>query len=171
MLKRVTAIAAILALSVPPASSVADWSEDFRRFQLWSNCEPMSLVVEELSENADRIGLRQESIIATAERGLRSVRLYDPSADRSYLYVVVTVGKVAYSIRVAYNKLVRDTYSDLSFFAQTWDRGAVGLHGDDPERIRLQVRDFVTAFVIAHGSVNAEFCDLDWLEGPELRIK
>lgn len=164
MLKHVSVIAATLALSMPATNSPADWREEYKRFQLWSNCEPMSLVVEELGEDADRIGLRRESIVATAERGLRSVRHYDPSADRSYLYVVATVGKTIFNVRVAYSKLVQDTYTQLTYHADTWDRSVFGLHGDDPERIRLQVRNLVTTFALAFGSVNAEFCDLDWLE-------
>ena len=54
--------------------------ERIDRFELFTDCQPMGLVVEGVPPDASEIGLTRESIIAAVESRLRAARLYDADA-------------------------------------------------------------------------------------------
>ena len=92
-------MAASLAVTLVSSTAVGETStfeEQYARFQLFSDCGPMRLVVEELDEDAANIGLTEGPIRAAAESRLRSARLYRAGAD-PYLYIQVTVAGGGFS--------------------------------------------------------------------------
>ena len=93
----------------PPPTSLSD----FDVFNLWNECAPMRLSVEELPDDAADIDLTEERIQTLAESRLRAARLYDAAA-LPYLYVNVgvTVSENrrggAFLVDVSFNKYLRD---------------------------------------------------------------
>ena len=69
-----TATLGLLAL-VAVAAPGQDSETTLNRFQLFNNCEPMRLVVEDLSDDAKEIGLTTERLVVAAESRLRGARL------------------------------------------------------------------------------------------------
>ena len=90
------------------------------RFQLFNNCEPMYLLVEDLSADAARIGLSKQSIQVAVESRLRSARLYDSFrfAD-THLYVNVAIVGAAFSVVFEYRQGVLTLDSGLRGTATT----------------------------------------------------
>ena len=67
-------------------------SDSVARFQLFNNCEPIRLVVEDLPIAAAAVSLTQERVGTLAESRLRAARLFSVDArPRPYLYVNVNV--------------------------------------------------------------------------------
>ena len=145
----------------PPAGGwEAGWEAllDSRdRFQLWSACRPLNLIVEGLPEDAEEIGLTEERIQTAAESRLRAARLYDAEADHD-LYVNVHVVGSAFSIGIGYNKLLHDEALDIVGRAQTWDTRAVGTHVGDASFILQGVSEHMDLFVVEYLRVNESAC-------------
>ena len=100
------------------------------RFQLFNECRPMDLLVEEVSSDADEIDLATASILAAVESRLRSARLYDSETPLSpYLYVNVNVSGLAFSASLRLQQTVsrsrfgcNDDGDDMGhqFYRHTW---------------------------------------------------
>lgn len=131
--------------------------ERIDRFELFSDCQPMKLIVEKLSSDASEIGLTKESIVAAAESRLRAARLYDAEATH-YLYVNVHVVGQAFSRSLVLRKWVHDFSSDISLPATTWDTGATGTHGGDAGYILSGVSQDMDRFLVAFFRVNEAAC-------------
>ncbi|MCY4383177.1 MAG: hypothetical protein OXE44_08530 [Nitrospinae bacterium] len=100
-------------------------------FQLFTNCEPMSLLVGELSKDVLKLGLTKESIKKVAENRLRAARLYSNKIANSYLRIEVRVSGVAFSISILLNKAVFDRFYTQGFgYVTTWSNGFLGTHGE-----------------------------------------
>lgn len=69
-------LAAALALSVGAAHALIS---DLDRFELFNNCGPVSVSIEDLAPDAAKIGLTKDSLQAAVESRLRIARLYDPA--------------------------------------------------------------------------------------------
>ena len=96
-------------------------------FSLYVNCEPVAIIVEELSDDANRIGLTEQSIVAAVESRLRAARIYTDTGSTPYLHIVLTVVRNAFSIKIALNKrLFDDTNSMRHGIAATWLEGMTG---------------------------------------------
>ena len=126
-------------------------------FQLWSACRPLDLIVEDLPEDAEEIGLTRERIQTAAESRLRAARLYDAEADH-YLYVNVIVYRFAFSIDIGYRKWLHDEALDIGGFSQTWHTGAAGTHGGDASFILQYVSEYMDRFVVEYLRVNESAC-------------
>ena len=75
-MRRYTVLWIAAALLLTTASASADEVSDYDRFQLWNECHPMRLLVEDLPDGATAIDLTKDAIeIATRSR-LRAARLY-----------------------------------------------------------------------------------------------
>ena len=135
--------------------------DKFARFQLFANCQPMALVVEELSSDASDIGLTEESIQVAAESRLRSARLYNSSKRDPYLpylYISVNVVGEAFSISLQYHKIVYDPLSDFNGFATTWKTSGTGTHGGGADFILSNVSQYMDEFLVEFLRVNEEAC-------------
>ncbi|MDE0455924.1 MAG: hypothetical protein OXI15_01405 [Chromatiales bacterium] len=155
----VSAALVALALSFPASGETGGTvQERFNRFQLYANCEPMNLIVEELHPVAADIGLKLESIVAAAESRLRSARLYR-SAAMPYLYVNVILTRTAFGIRLEYNKSVFDAHSGEVFSAATWLVSSAGSHGSDSSYIMSAISEHLDQFLVEYLRVNEEACE------------
>ena len=129
----------------------------FDRFRLFSDCQPMDLVVERMPPDASEIGLTEESILAAAESRLQAARLYDAEATH-YLYVNVNVAGPAFSHSLEFKKSVHDISSDTSYPATTWETGAAGTHGGDAGYILSGVSRAMDRFLVEFLRVNEAEC-------------
>lgn len=73
----------VVMFAVPASAATYINSE---KFQLYTQCSPVKLLVEELSEDAEALGLKKKKIINLVESRLRSARIYDEKSS-SYLYM------------------------------------------------------------------------------------
>lgn len=146
---------ALAFLATGTASETLHESTD--RFRLFSDCQPMDLVVEGLPPDASEIGLTEESIVATAESRLRAARLYDAEATH-YLYINVNVLGPAFSRSLELKKRVHDLSSDTISLATTWGTGSIGTHGGDAGYILSSVSQAMDRFLVAFFRVNEAAC-------------
>ena len=137
-----------------------DARNELDRFKLFNNCEPMRLVVENLSDDAAEIGLTEERLRFAAESRLRAARLY--TADRGtpyYLYVNVHVVGRGVSTSLEYNKMLFDPASGESGMATTWDIGQTGTHGQDAAAFIVSgLSEVLDRFLTEYLRVNEEAC-------------
>ena len=133
--------------------------EKLNRFQLFTNCKPVELLVENLPQSATGIGLTKSDIIAAAESRLRSARIYTAEASNSYLYVNVTATKLAYSISFEFKKMVLDLFSGHNSFAGTWDTGSMGTHGGSSTYILSNIAKHMDQFIVQFLRVNEKACE------------
>lgn len=159
MMKLHIGIAAVFLITAASASAeeVSGWD----RFQLWNECRPTQLVVEEMHKDAGDIGLTKRAIEVAVRSRLRGARLftedYNDSA-LSYLYVNVNVVGLGYSLSVEYKKLVEDPVSGQRGNAATWDVGGTGTHGKDSNFILSHVEQYADSFIDEYLRVNADAC-------------
>ncbi len=128
------------------------------RFELWNECGPVGLLVEDLPDYAAEIGLTVERIETTVRSRLRAAKIYDESLDVPYLYVNVNVLNPAYGLGVEFNKLVTDYLTDKLGSAVTWKIGSIGTHSQDAGYILQWVAELTDIFVDEYLRVNAEAC-------------
>ena len=96
-----------LCLVRPALGQGSDPQRDIERFQLFNACRPMSLVVEDLNDDARDIGLNESRLRVAADSRLRAARLYTSDRSRagfSRLYVNVNVVGPAFNISLEYDK-------------------------------------------------------------------
>ena len=149
----------LMALSLISALPAASQTvSDIDKFELWNECKPVRLVVEGLSEDADKIDLKEENIAVTVRSRLRGARIYTGGAVFPYLYVSVTVVGKGFSIGLELNKFVHDPVSGQSGIASTWRRGYTGTHGDNPGYILSNVGNATDKFIDEYLRVNAPAC-------------
>ena len=133
-------------------------SETRKRFQLFTYCEPMFIVVENLNQHALKIGLTMESIQNAVESRIRSARLFDKHSGKAFLYVNVNIVGPAYSISVEFKKILSDPLSLVTWPATTWDDGSTGTHGGDSRYILSSISEHIDRFLVQFLRVNDEAC-------------
>ena len=134
--------------------------ESRARFQLFNECEPIRLIVEDLPPAAAEINLTRERLVTLAESRLRAARLFSVDA-RPYLYVRVNVVGVAFSINVGFNKPLFDAIAVRSGFARTWRStatGQVAARGDGGSYIMQGVSEHLDKFLLEYLRVNEDAC-------------
>ena len=143
-----------LAMSVAPVQEVTDLD----RFQLFNNCEPMSLLVESLSDSAADIGLTEERLQVAAESRLRGARLYTSDRSQPYLYVNVSVGSTAFHTSLEYTKKMRDRATGYTGSTSAWDRAITGTHGQGANYIVSGLSELLDIFLTEYLRVNESAC-------------
>ena len=97
----------------------------------------MALLVEDLPDDAGKIGLRELDIKTAVRSRLRGARLYSEDAS-PFLYVRVTVLSPAFAIEVMFQRLVEvslpqwirsEGMRPLTGLAPTWRTGSAGTFG------------------------------------------
>ncbi len=151
-------ICIFLFLSNAHAFAANDDQKTHKGFKLFTNCEPIHFVVEELSRHASKIGLTKKSIQNAIESRLRSARLYSNEVLNSYIYVNVTVSGRAFGIGLDFEKVVFDSYSREKNFATTWHDGGIGAHGGSSEYILSNLSQYMDKFLTEFLRVNEEAC-------------
>ena len=161
-LTRAALLLAALALLLPASGAAGEsFVERYQRFKLYADCLPMRLLVEGLHDGASKIGLTKEALQAAAESRLRSARLYRSTLAHPYhyLYVNVNVFGRAFSIRLEFNKQVRDILSGDTSGAATWKVGSVGTHGGNANYIVSSVSQHMDEFLVEFLRVNEKACE------------
>ena len=145
----------VMALLTVPS----EWREqaEVDRFELFNDCEPVDLVIEDLPIEATRINLTVPRIRSLAESRLRAARLYDDAAE-PYLYINITVTGRASMVLLEFKKLLYDSTSGTSGFAATWRIGGTGTHGGDAGYILQYLSEYVDAFVLGFLRANEDAC-------------
>jgi len=142
-------------LAVQPAAA-DEAVTDFDRFELWNECEPVSLVVG-LDGDAEVTGLTEETIKTAARSRLRGARLYDGDAYHR-LYIAVIISGAAFSMELLIIKSLYDPTSDKMGAATTWSDGAIGTHGGNGDYILNAIGRYTDTFIDEYLRVNAEAC-------------
>ena len=157
-MRRLT-VSLIAAASLVLAAST--WAENVTwrdHFELWNNCKPVKLVVEDLHKDAVDIRLTEEAVAIGVRSRLRAARLYDASALSSYLHVDVGVKDLAFSIVFRYNKFMMDIASGERGITSSWLRGSIGTHGRDSGYILSAVSQHTDEFIDEYLRVNEDAC-------------
>ena len=152
-----TAKLGLLALVMVSATG-QDAPTPYDRFQLFNNCQPMRLAVEELPDAAADIKLTTERLVLAAESRLRGARLYTEDFDQPFLYLNVNVVGAAFNTSLEYRKHVLDPVTSEYFWTTTWDAGATGQHGGDAEYIVSDVSYQLDRFLTEYLRVNEAAC-------------
>ena len=161
-----SAMLAILS-TADVAAQRAEYTVEERvaRFQLFTGCARMGLLVEGLPPGAGKIGLTEGAITRAVESRLRSARLY--TADRSSDYLLyVRVGvldmegrrrNLPYSIGVEFNQRLYNPRVDGGGSAVTWITGSYGQ--GDSQFILGAISEHMDRFLTEYLRVNEEACD------------
>ena len=173
-------IVALVSLSKPALAQnltpeQIDFMNDFlNRFRLFNDCQPISILIEPLSDDEKKVGLTDRILKLRTERILRSARLYSKPLLDEYLHVNVNVAGKAFSISLEYTVEVTNKYG-RSGRATTWDKHSFGTHGGDPNYILSSLSGHMDAFVVAYLRANEDACkgrenrdapDADGYSGP-----
>lgn len=164
-LTRAALLLSALALSLPASgargATVEESKNRIARFELFVDCLPMRLLVENLPADASKIGLTKEAIRAAAESRLRAARLYRSirSAPYHYLYINVNVVGRSHSIRLDFRKGVYDPLSGNRGLATTWNTGGAGTHGGNANYIVSLVSQYMDEFLVEFLRVNEKACE------------
>ena len=153
-------VAVFLCLSSAHAFAAKDEIQKLMdRFQLFTNCEAIYVLVEGLSADASKIGLTKESIQNAVESRLRSARIFSTTRKMShYLYVNVNVAGRTVSSSLEFYKLLSDPFTGTKGFATTWVRGMTGTHGNRVGRILSGLSRHLDNFLTEFLRVNDETC-------------
>ena len=146
-----------LALTITPVQETTD--RDL--FQMFNNCEPMSLAVEVSGDDEDvkKVGLTKERVQFAVESRLRGARVFKSYLSLPGLEVHVTVLDGAFTISMRYNKTLFDSVSGKNSFAPTWDRWILGIHGQPgSEYIVSGLSEFLDEFLTEYLRVNEAAC-------------
>ena len=143
-----------------PTGDASQQVDGLSRFALWTGCQPMGLLVEQLPDDAANTGLTRDALQAAAESRLRAARLYTSDTVRanSYLYVNVNVVGRAFAISLEFRKYVFDPATGGSGSATTWDTGTLGTHGGNASFVLGSVSRNLDRFLVEFLRVNESAC-------------
>lgn len=154
-------VTVLLALAAPAAGAQ---EEEYAsaRFELFNDCRPMQLLVENVAGDAAAIGLTVSDLQVVAESRLRSARIYTEdafAAGLSFLYVNYTVNGPAFGLDLYYVKRVEDDFGEPGS-ARTWTRGVVSAtHGRGKHYVTAQLSTLMDQFLVAYLRANEEACE------------
>ena len=158
-MKRLIVIAALLAAPGLAMAQNSTAPTTLDRFELWNECKPFSLLVEDLDSHAAGIGLTIERIETAVRSKLRAARIYGDS-HFPYFYVRVVVSSFGvYLVQLSFNKRLADPISGEEGGTPTWRTGKIGTHGRDAGFIVQGVSEHTDKFIDEYLRVNAEACN------------
>ncbi len=139
--------------------------ERVARFQLFTGCARMGLVVEDLPPGAGQIGLTRGAITRAVESRLRSARLYTSDSEYPFyvLYVNVGVldldrgGSLPYAVDIYFTQWLYNPRVDEYYTAKTWNSGSYGQGGS--QFILGSISEHMDRFLTEYLRVNEEACD------------
>ncbi len=127
-----------------------------KKWGLYNQCKPISLVVEGLDKDAEKIGLKEESIINLAESRLRAARIYNKDAV-SWLYINVNVLEASYNVGLYYTKQTL-SYGEWGS-ALTWWTSNTGIAARTGENYILSIiSQSMDKFVLEYLEANEKDC-------------
>ena len=165
---KLKAIASLLLMLAVSSSTYSELSREqqedilhkFERFKLFNHCQPVYLLIDDLSPEAEDISLNKEDIQNAVESRLRSAGLYldEIDLDKSYLFVKIYVFKISAVLIFEFNKEVVDKASGVKTNAPTWDNTMSGYHGGDSGYISSAIAKQTDKFLVEYLRVNEGAC-------------
>ena len=146
-----------MALTITPVQETTDRN----LFQLFNNCEPMSLAVEVNGDDEDvkKVGLTKERVQFAMESRLRGARLFRSEVFLPVLEVNVSVLGGAFGLSMRYSKTLFDSVSGKNSFAPTWNNLRLGTHGQlGSEYIVSGLSELLDEFLTEYLRVNEAAC-------------
>ena len=147
---------ALLLLAQEAVAQVADGRAE--RFDLFTDCSPIYLVVEPLDSEDRSSGLTEQSIRNVATISLRSAHLYTKKEAHVFLYVRVTTAGNAVTISIGLYKGVFDRYTNEWGLANTWIAGMTGTYGRNAAKVLANTSRLMDEFLAKYLQVNEEAC-------------
>lgn len=128
-------------------------------FKLYTACQAVNLVVEELSEDATEIGLTKAMIVNAGEARLRGARIYrSGKSGTEYLYIRVSIVGGGINIEVSLKKRVFDFKSLDTGQAETWASSSTGTHGRNVGLVLSSLQQHLDEFIANYLRVNEPAC-------------
>ena len=132
---------------------------DLDRFQLFTACAPVAVVVDVQDDGGVLAELTESSVRPVVSSRLRSTRIYAEDMVVPLLSVEVLVVASAFHIESRLLKSVYDPVSGQTNGAFLWRWSVTGLHGGKPDNVRARVADLMDIFLDEYLRVNTEACD------------
>ncbi len=155
------AVALALAMACLPGAGSAQTEpgESFERFQLFTNCSPVTLSVSLLGDpDVFLRDLTDEAIGLSVRSRLRTTGLYAEDGTGPVLWIEVQVVGAAFRIDVELWKRVSDPLSGEESLAETWRSRSTGTHGRDGRYVLSTVGSHLDDFLDDYLRVNAGAC-------------
>lgn len=150
-------VAVALLASFAGSASAQESADPLDRFQLFTECQPVSLVAD-IDDDDNDLGLAKDDLLRTVRSRLRSARLYTEDRDFPYLLVAVQVVGSAYSTKV--KLMVPAWRNGLGWFpTYTWFSDYLGTHSGDSNHVLGTLAKSMDHFIDEYLRVNAEACD------------
>ena len=138
----------------------AKLEQEMQRFELFTNCKPVVLIVEDLPKDAQKIQLTTHDIRIAVESRLRAARIYGFENMGPMLGVRVNIVGQAFDIVTALNKYVYDGISQSYGYATTWSSGMTGTHGrSGGEYVLSSVSRIMDEFLTQYLRANEKACE------------
>ena len=159
-MKRIFLILFVSFCAMVSEAQAENIKDVIKKFELFTGCAPIGLVVEKLSEeNSKRIKLTRERIINSVESRLRASHIFNDESFY-YLYVNVNLQGKAFNLSLEFKKLVRDIhFPELYGLAPSWSTGGTGTHGGDANFVVSGVSEYVDKFLVEYFRVNEKACN------------
>lgn len=145
-------------------------------FELFTGCESVHVVIEELGPEARVLALHEADIQNLAESRLRAAQIYAEQPSLPFLRVWVNIASDAFWVQVEFNKavydkLARDMGTAFPGVARTWARQIVGTYGTDGPRggsfISSTLSRLLDEFLAEYLRINGLACELKTLFSHE----
>ena len=128
-------------------------------FELWTNCEPVSLFVWLNKNDATYLDLTEEALEIAVRSRLRSARVFMVGGTLVHLEVSVHVVSNAFHIDVTLSKRLKDwIFSGITRHGITWQANSTGTHGNNANFILQSVSQHIDKFLDEYLRVNADAC-------------
>ena len=149
----------IFFVSLLSTPAQAQTEIDFMR--LWNACQPIDLLVERTSQDAENIGLTEQRIRTMVESRLRAARIYGKhQVTQLYVNVHYLQGSHGgiFSLRLEYQQLVHLLRYGGTMIAKTWDVSVLGQSPGDAGYIMQGLSEYIDHFINEYLRVNADSC-------------
>ena len=137
----------------------AEMEREQQHFDLFVNCKPVVLIVEDLPKDAQKIRITKKDIRMAVESRLRSARIYGFERMSPLLGVSVNIVGRAFHVEIELAKYVHDSISQSDGFATTWSRGTTGISGQDSGFILSTIAMIMDEFIVEYFRENEKACE------------
>ncbi len=130
------------------------------RFMLFTECSPVAMLTRIEDEDGDLKQFTVERLERFVRSRLRQASLYEgrPRSALPFIRVDVSIVGPTFHVRMALWKSVNDLASQTGYYAPTWNRSALGLHGYTVSHVLGFLADQLDDFVDEYLRVNGEAC-------------
>ena len=150
------ALASFLAAVPAFAQAAPAFAQNVNEFELFVDCKPVRLVVEETYAERGEDVVTGEAIRNAAEARLRSARMYDPQGP-GILYINFSKLLVNVIFSVEFYKRVVDEYGNDGL-VRTWRVGGIWLRSKEVGDVVSSVSRYMDEFIVKYFRANDFAC-------------